>query len=110
MNNAQQQTTLTHTNSFGELALMYNCERAATIRVTAASTAWSMDLRTFRRLLATTASGQILRRCEFLRRVPLLQPLNNEQVTKLADALDSVVFKADQYIIRQGEQVTTTTE
>jgi cAMP-dependent protein kinase regulator len=88
---------------------MYNCERAATIRVTAASTAWSMDLRTFRRLLATTASGQILRRCEFLRRVPLLQPLNNEQVTKLADALDSVVFKADQYIIRQGEQVTTTT-
>ena len=37
--------------------------------------------------------------------MPLLQPLNNEQITKLADALDSVIFKPDQYIIRQGEQV-----
>lgn len=66
--------------SFGELALMYNCERAATVRATAPSRLWTMDLSTFRRSLATTASSQIVSRCEFLRKVPFLAELNNEQV------------------------------
>jgi hypothetical protein len=48
----------------------------------------------------------VLQRCEFLRRVELLAPLTNEQVTKLADALESVTFQSDEYIIRQGDQVT----
>jgi CRP-like cAMP-binding protein len=48
---------------------------------------------------------QVLKRCEFLRRVDLLSPLTNEQITKLADALESTVFPAGDYIIRQGEQV-----
>lgn len=66
--------------SFGELALMYNCERAATVKATSDSRLWTMDLSTFRRSLATTASSQILSRCEFLRKVPFLAELNNEQV------------------------------
>lgn len=65
--------------SFGELALMYNCERAATVRAVTASRLWTMDLSTFRRSLATAASSQIVSRCEFLRKVPLLAELNNEQ-------------------------------
>lgn len=67
--------------SFGELALMYNCERAATVRATAPSRLWTMDLSTFRRSLATTANSQIVSRCDFLRKVPFLAELNNEQVS-----------------------------
>ncbi|CAN0144996.1 unnamed protein product, partial [Laminaria digitata] len=67
-------------DSFGELALMYNCERAATVRALTASRLWTMDLSTFRRSLATTASSQIMSRCEFLRKVPFLAELTNEQV------------------------------
>ncbi|CAM9441201.1 unnamed protein product [Chrysoparadoxa australica] len=93
--------------SFGELALMYNCERAATIKATTGCKLWSMGLKTFRQLLATTAAGQTFGRCEFLRRVPLLEPLNNDQITKLADALEQVHFKEGEYIIRQGEQGQT---
>eukprot|EP00903_Cladosiphon_okamuranus_P007650 g7418.t1 len=90
--------------SFGELALMYNCERAATVTATAPSRLWTMDLSTFRRSLATTASSQIVSRCEFLRKVPFLAELNNEQVNKLADALEVREFQKDEYIIRQGQQ------
>lgn len=90
--------------SFGELALMYNCERAATVRAVTASRLWTMDLSTFRRSLATTASSQIVSRCEFLRKVPFLAELTNEQVTKLADALEERTFMRDEYIIRQGQQ------
>lgn len=66
--------------SFGELALIYNCERAATVRAATPCRLWTMDLPTFRRTLATTASSQVVARCEFLRRVPLLAELTNEQV------------------------------
>lgn len=88
--------------SFGELALMYNCERAATVRTTSKVVAWAMGLRTFRQLLASSASRTILQRCGFLRRIKLLEALTNEQVTTLAGALSSVTFEKDQYIIRQG--------
>ena len=70
--------------SFGELALMYNCKRAATVRATVSSSLWTMDLSIFRKYLATTASNQMMSRCEFLRKVPLLEELTNEQASSLA--------------------------
>jgi len=89
---------------FGELALIYNAKRAATITATSTCTLWSLDLRTFRRMLATASSSQTMARIEFLRRVPLLKHLTNEQVSKLAGALASQTFVDGDAIIRQGER------
>jgi CRP-like cAMP-binding protein len=88
---------------FGELALIYNAKRAASISATSACTLWSLDLRTFRRMLATASSSQTMARIEFLRRVPLLQNLSNEQISKLAGALTSQTFADGAPIIRQGD-------
>eukprot|EP00624_Nannochloropsis_granulata_P002567 evm.model.NODE_2292_length_18822_cov_22.697163.4 len=89
---------------FGELALIYNAKRAATITATSTCTLWSLDLRTFRRVLATASSSQTMARIEFLRRVPLLKHLANEQVSKLAGALTSQTYADGDTIIRQGER------
>lgn len=89
---------------FGELALIYNAKRAATITATSSCTLWSLDLRTFRRMLATASSSQTMSRIEFLRRVPLLKHLTNEQVSKLAGALASQTYADGDAIIRQGER------
>jgi CRP-like cAMP-binding protein len=88
---------------FGELALIYNAKRAATIIATAPLTLWSLDLRTFRRMLATASSSQTMARIEFLRRVKLLQNLSNEQISKLAGALASQTYADGATILRQGE-------
>jgi serine/threonine protein kinase/CRP-like cAMP-binding protein len=45
----------------------------------------------------------MVHRCEFLKKCPFLDPLSNEQIGKLAGALDSCSFEADEYIIRQGD-------
>ena len=37
--------------SFGELALLYNCPRAATVRCTRGGTLWALDRATFRAVL-----------------------------------------------------------
>jgi CRP-like cAMP-binding protein len=65
---------------FGELALIYNAKRAATIVATGPCTLWTLDLRTFRRMLATSSSSTTMACIEFLRKVPLLSNLSNEQV------------------------------
>jgi hypothetical protein len=45
----------------------------------------------------------MVHRCEFLKKCPFLDPLSNEQIGKLAGALESCSFESDDYIIRQGD-------
>jgi CRP-like cAMP-binding protein len=42
-------------------------------------------------------------RIEFLKKCAFLDPLTNEQISKLAGALETVVYEDGDYIIRQGE-------
>jgi cGMP-dependent protein kinase len=88
---------------FGELALIYNSPRAASVIATTACKLWTLDLRTFRYILATTSSSKMVTRCEFLKKCSFLDPLSNEQISKLAGALETVTLEDGEYIVRQGD-------
>eukprot|EP00596_Hydrurales_sp_CCMP1899_P004532 CAMPEP_0119034530 /NCGR_PEP_ID=MMETSP1177-20130426/1513_1 /TAXON_ID=2985 /ORGANISM="Ochromonas sp, Strain CCMP1899" /LENGTH=254 /DNA_ID=CAMNT_0006992011 /DNA_START=80 /DNA_END=844 /DNA_ORIENTATION=- len=66
---------------FGELALLYNCPRAASVVALTECLLWTLDLKTFRNILATTSSSTMAVRCEFLKGCPFLEPLTNKQIT-----------------------------
>lgn len=90
--------------SFGELALMYNAPRAATvISAEGPSTLWRLDRITFRRILMDSAFQRRRMYESFLEEVPLLQSLTPYERSKIADALDGQRFKAGDAIIREGE-------
>mmetsp|Transcript_5283 Transcript_5283/g.5782 ORF Transcript_5283/g.5782 Transcript_5283/m.5782 type:complete len:820 (-) Transcript_5283:366-2825(-) len=88
---------------FGELALIYNSPRGASVIATSPCKLWTLDLRTFRYILATTSSSKMVTRCEFLKKCSFLDPLTNEQISKLAGALETVTFEDGEYIVRQGD-------
>lgn len=88
---------------FGELALIYNSPRAASVTALTACKLWTLDLRTFRYILATTSSSKMVTRCEFLKKCSFLDPLSNEQISKLAGALETITFDDGDYIVRQGD-------
>jgi CRP-like cAMP-binding protein len=88
---------------FGELALIYNAPRAASVIATLACSFWALDLGTFRQILASTSSSKLVKRCEFLKKCVFLDPLSPEQIAKLAGALDVVTYADGQYIIKQGD-------
>ena len=69
--------------SFGELALMYNAPRAATV-VSAESgcTVWALDRVTFRKILMTSASERRKMYEGFLGEVPLLDGLKPRNFNK----------------------------
>lgn len=90
--------------SFGELALMYNAPRAATVISTEpGSCLWALDRVTFRRILMDSTFQRRRMYESFLEEVPLLASLTPYERSKIADALDSQKFPARSTIIRQGD-------
>ncbi|KAG0173225.1 hypothetical protein DFQ28_011648 [Apophysomyces sp. BC1034] len=89
--------------SFGELALMYNSPRAATIIATSPGVLWALDRMTFRRILMENTSQKRQMYESFLAEVPILASLDAYERYKIADALESVGFEDGQNVIVQNE-------
>jgi CRP-like cAMP-binding protein len=64
---------------------------------------WRLDRRTFRRALASTAHRNLAATMDALRSVPLLKPLSEAQLGKLAYAVREVHCSRGQTLIRKGE-------
>ncbi|KAL8928613.1 MAG: hypothetical protein Q9208_001847 [Pyrenodesmia sp. 3 TL-2023] len=91
--------------SFGELALMYNAPRAATVISTEPnSTLWALDRVTFRRILMDDAFQRRRMYEKFLEEVPLLSSLTLYERSKIADALETQKFSDGQTIIQEGDK------
>ena len=90
--------------SFGELALMYNAPRAATVISTEPQcTLWRLDRFTFRRILMDSAFQRRKLYESFLEEVPLLRTLTLYERSKIADALFTEKFTPGQTIIQEGD-------
>ena len=89
--------------SFGELALMYNTVRAATVTSLTPGRLLQVDRGTFRRVIIDLAYQKRCKYMDFLRTVPLLQTLSEGEIGKVADALEAVTFPGGQEVIKQGD-------
>lgn len=90
--------------SFGELALMYNAPRAATIiSTTSQNVLWALDRVTFRRILMENTFKRRRMYEAFLEEVNILSSLVPYERSKIADALESVTFHPGDVIIKQGD-------
>lgn len=96
--------TIQSGGSFGELALMYNAPRAATVQsAEAACTLWALDRVTFRRILMDSTFQRRRMYESFLEEVPLLSTLTAYERSKIADALETQKFPTDTAIIKEGD-------
>jgi len=89
--------------SFGELALLYNCPRAATCIANTACRLWKVDQKTFRHMLANNTNSQQKDINDVLRKVPFLAELDDRDLMKISDALTSVTFPEGERIINKGD-------
>mmetsp|Transcript_7880 Transcript_7880/g.13526 ORF Transcript_7880/g.13526 Transcript_7880/m.13526 type:complete len:245 (+) Transcript_7880:435-1169(+) len=89
--------------SFGELALMYNAPRAATVIARSPTRLWAVDRITFKLILMDTTIKQRNLYESFLEKVPILANLSKCERLTIADALRHVKFAGGVEIIREGE-------
>lgn len=89
--------------AFGELALLYNAPRAATIVAATESICWVLDRNCFNHIVKDAAVRRREKYEEFLQKVELLENMDPYERSQLADALKHVEYKEGEYIIREGE-------
>ena len=93
-----------HSGSFGELALMYNQPRSATIRATSDGILWVMGRQTFRRLVLKHAFRKRRLYEKFLEHLDILQSLTDYERSNVADAIIPIDYYQHDMIIKQGDQ------
>ncbi|KAM3870540.1 cAMP-dependent protein kinase type II-beta regulatory subunit-like [Diretmus argenteus] len=89
--------------SFGELALMYNTPRAATITATSPGALWCLDRLTFRRIIVKNNAKKRRLYEAFIETLPLLTSLELSERMKVVDVLSSKAYSDGQQIIAQGD-------
>ncbi|ELK15076.1 cAMP-dependent protein kinase type II-alpha regulatory subunit [Pteropus alecto] len=90
--------------SFGELALMYNTPRAATIVATSEGSLWGLDRVTFRRIIVKNNAKKRKMFESFIESVPLLKSLEVSERMKIVDVIGEKTYKDGERIISQGEK------
>lgn len=95
--------TYTPGEAFGELALLYNAPRAATITAQENCVLWKLDRDTFNHIVKDAAARKREKYEAFLGEVPIFSTLEPYERGKLADAFKETKVSNGEYIIREGE-------
>eukprot|EP00347_Sterkiella_histriomuscorum_P017965 403347301 len=91
-------------DAFGELALLYNAPRAATITADTESLLWVLDRETFNHIVKDSSRNRREKYESFLAKVKILESMEPYERSVLSDAFVEETFKAGEYIIRTGDE------
>nr|XP_060634358.1 cAMP-dependent protein kinase type II-beta regulatory subunit isoform X1 [Anolis sagrei ordinatus] len=95
--------TYDNRGSFGELALMYNTPRAATIIATSPGAVWGLDRVTFRRIIVKNNAKKRRMYESFIESLPFLKSLELSERLKVVDVIGTKIYKDGEQIIAQGD-------
>lgn len=88
---------------FGELALLYNAPRAATIKAKDEGVVWRLDRDTFNHIVKDAAARKREKYENFLASVKILSSMDPYERQKIADALKEEKYKKDSFVIREND-------
>jgi cAMP-dependent protein kinase regulator len=89
--------------SFGELALLYNAKRAASIVTKTKCILWELDRETFINIVKESAIKKREKYEKFLKCVSIFQNLDPYELALISDALKTCNFKQNENVIKEGE-------
>lgn len=87
---------------FGELAILYNCKRTATIKAATDCKLWAIERQVFQTIMMRTGLIRQTEYTNFLKSVPTFLNLSEETLIKIADVLEETTYREGEYIVRQG--------
>lgn len=89
--------------SFGELALLYNANRAATITAKTDCILWALDRETFNHIVKDAAIRKREQYESFLKGMEILKGIEVYEVSQICDALKTTIKLPNETIIKESE-------
>ncbi|KAK9879595.1 hypothetical protein WA026_006661 [Henosepilachna vigintioctopunctata] len=89
---------------FGELAILYNAKRLATVRSLTAAKVWVIDSNVYQQLMKKSNQEEREEIVSFLRDIQILNEASIEVLERVASLLVSETFETGKVIVREGEQ------
>jgi len=89
--------------AFGELALLYNAPRAATIFSDEESIIYALDRQCFNHIVKDAAIRKREKYESFLKKVSLLETMDDYERSQVSEAFKDEKFASGEYILREGE-------
>ena len=87
--------------AFGELALLYNAPRAATIIAKTECVLWALDRECFNNIVKDAAAKKRESYEKFLGKIELLNDMDPYERSKIADAFKSLDFTPGEHIVTE---------
>lgn len=89
--------------AFGELALINDINRTATVKACNVCIAWTLDRQTMRDVLANQETASRGNKIAFLKTVQMFVKLSDTTLGQIADVMKLVSYEQNDKIIKQGE-------
>ncbi|XP_072298318.1 cGMP-dependent protein kinase 2 [Eucyclogobius newberryi] len=100
----QDLRSLTTGDVFGELAILYNCKRTATVKAKTVVRLWCMERQTYRTIITNKSKKKREELMGFLKTAHTLKDLNDVQLSKILDSMEEVKYQDKDNIVREGAE------
>jgi len=90
-------------DAFGELALLYNCPRAASVVAREKCVLWKLDRDTFNHIVKDAAAKKREKYDAFLQKVPLLSSMDAYERSQVADALARETYEDGKQVVQEDD-------
>ncbi|XP_051954557.1 cGMP-dependent protein kinase 1 isoform X1 [Xyrauchen texanus] len=98
---------LTSGDVFGELAILYNCKRTASVKAITSVKLWCIERQTYRSIMTNNSKQKREQLMGFLKTACTLKALNDIQLSKIIDSMEEVKFQKKEVIVREGAEGNT---
>ncbi|XP_037541783.1 cGMP-dependent protein kinase 1 [Nematolebias whitei] len=99
--------TLIRGDVFGELAILYNCKRTATVKAKTSVHLWCMERQTYRTIITNKSKKKREQLMGFLKTSHTLKDLNDVQLSRIIDSMEEAKFQDKDVIVREGTEGNT---
>ncbi|KAG7331766.1 hypothetical protein KOW79_005735 [Hemibagrus wyckioides] len=99
--------TLTSGDVFGELAILYNCKRTASVKAVTAVKLWCIERQIYRSIMAIKSKKKREQLMGFLKTARTFKSLRDEQLSCIIDSMEEVKFQDNEVIVREGAEGDT---
>lgn len=96
--------SFTHTHAFGEIAILYNAKRNATIRAADDGKVWVLDRTAYQEIMIRSNIMEQNEMVAFLKQVPSLNRKDDHTLRQVANLLQKEFFNTNEVIVRQGDR------